>query len=118
MIKNKPVLGWTLYDWANSAFATTIMAAVLPVYYESVAGAGLGEGVATRYWANTQTIAALVVAFMAPILGASLKVSPAASNLAGPRASPISLVASEAPTIRRAIVPAATSVSPAPTVGA
>ena len=29
---------WAMYDWANSAFVTTIMAAVLPVYYASVAG--------------------------------------------------------------------------------
>ena len=27
------IRAWTMYDWANSAFATTIMAAVLPVYY-------------------------------------------------------------------------------------
>ncbi|NMC81128.1 MAG: MFS transporter, partial [Chloroflexi bacterium] len=32
----RAILAWTLYDWANSAFATTIMAAVLPVYYASV----------------------------------------------------------------------------------
>ena len=33
----------TLYDWANSAFATTILAAVLPVYYCQVAGRTLGS---------------------------------------------------------------------------
>ena len=32
------IRAWTLYDWANSAFATTILAAVLPVYYSQVAG--------------------------------------------------------------------------------
>ena len=29
------IRAWTLYDWANSAFATTILAAVLPIYYSS-----------------------------------------------------------------------------------
>jgi len=32
------ISAWTLYDWANSAFATTILAAVLPIYYSQVAG--------------------------------------------------------------------------------
>ncbi len=31
----RAIRAWTMYDWANSAFATTIMAAVLPVYYSS-----------------------------------------------------------------------------------
>jgi UMF1 family MFS transporter len=34
---------WCMYDWANSAFATTIMAAVLPTFYSEVAGANLGH---------------------------------------------------------------------------
>jgi len=31
------VWAWTMYDWANSAFATTILAAVLPIYFSQVA---------------------------------------------------------------------------------
>lgn len=31
------IFAWTMYDWANSAFATTIMAAVLPTFYSTVA---------------------------------------------------------------------------------
>ena len=31
--KPRSWLGWCLYDWANSAFATVILAAVLPVYF-------------------------------------------------------------------------------------
>ena len=37
--RRKIILSWCMYDWANSAFATTIMAAVLPFFYSSVAGA-------------------------------------------------------------------------------
>lgn len=59
-----------LYDFGNSAFATTIMAAVLPVYYSSVAGSGLEEGMATSYWGYSQSISVLIVAVLAPILGA------------------------------------------------
>ena len=59
-----------MYDWANSAFATTILAAVLPVYYEKVAGAGLEGNAAETYWANTQSIAMLCVALLSPLAGA------------------------------------------------
>lgn len=59
-----------MYDWANSAFATTVIAAVLPIYYSQVAGARLGANTATVYWAYTISIALLVTAFIAPIMGA------------------------------------------------
>ncbi len=64
------VVSWCLYDWANSAFAATIMAAVLPVFYSSVAGANLSKTEASSYWGYTNTIAMLIVAFCAPVLGA------------------------------------------------
>ena len=64
------IRAWTLYDWANSAFATTILAAVLPIYYSQVAGATLpSEAVATSYWSLTLSIALLITAILSPILG-------------------------------------------------
>jgi len=59
-----------MYDWANSAFATTIMGAVLPTFYSEVAGANLEPVQASGYWGYTNTIAMLLVAVAAPILGA------------------------------------------------
>ena len=56
------IRAWTMYDWANSAFATTIMAAVLPAFYSSVAGATLSPVQASSYWGYTNTIAMLLVA--------------------------------------------------------
>ena len=66
----KAINAWTMYDWANSAFATTIMAAVLPVYYSSVASKGLTPSDATANWAFTTSIALILVAILSPILGA------------------------------------------------
>jgi len=67
----KVVNAWCMYDWANSAFATTIMAAVLPTFYSEVACANLADKtLATAYWGYTTAIAMLIVAVMAPILGA------------------------------------------------
>lgn len=64
------IWAWTFYDWANSAFATTIMAAVLPVYYASVAGKYLEGNLATVYWAYTSSISLLIAALLSPVLGA------------------------------------------------
>jgi UMF1 family MFS transporter len=59
-----------LYDWANSAFATTILAAVLPIFYNDVAAVNLPDNVATSYWGYTQAIAMLIIALITPVLGA------------------------------------------------
>lgn len=59
-----------MYDWANSVFATTMLAAVMPIYYKDVAGAGLPGNTPENYWGYTQSIAMLCVAVMSPLLGA------------------------------------------------
>ena len=66
----RAIWAWTMYDWGNSAFATTIMAAVLPVYYSSVAAANLQPNIATAYWGYTTSLAALLAAIISPVLGA------------------------------------------------
>jgi len=64
------IRAWTMYDWANSAFATTIMAAVLPVYYSQVAGGTLpSAAIATAYWSTGLSISIFIVALLSPILG-------------------------------------------------
>ncbi|MEF3301600.1 MFS transporter [Paenibacillus sp. GYB003] len=65
------VRAWVMYDWANSAFATTMMAAVLPIFYSDVAASTLpNQQTATSYWGMTQSIAMLIVAVLTPVLGA------------------------------------------------
>jgi len=66
----RAINAWALYDWGNSAFATTIMAAVLPVYYSTVAAGNLEPNVATAYWGYTTAFSALIAAILSPILGA------------------------------------------------
>ena len=46
-LHKRAIRAWTMYDWANSTFATTIMAAVLPVYYSSVAASNLPAEIAS-----------------------------------------------------------------------
>ena len=59
-----------MYDWANSAFATTIIAAFLPIYYSQVAASQLPKVVATAYWGYTTAIALAIIAVLSPVLGA------------------------------------------------
>lgn len=67
---NRRIWAWTMYDWANSAFATTILAAILPVYFSQVAASTLpSPALATSYWSMGLSISLLIVALIAPILG-------------------------------------------------
>ena len=61
---------WAWYDWANSAFITTVVAAVFPIYYAKVAADGLGDATATFRYGIATTIALTAIAVLSPILGA------------------------------------------------
>ncbi len=63
------VRAWLMYDWANSAYATTVLAAVLPIFYSSVAASGLSENTAASYLAYTHAIGMALVALVSPLLG-------------------------------------------------
>jgi UMF1 family MFS transporter len=73
---NRAVRAWCLYDVGHSAFSTTIMAAVLPVYFATVAGAELDPDperarvLATSAWGYANSLAMAVVAVASPLLGA------------------------------------------------
>lgn len=64
------LVAWALYDWANSAFVTTILAAVFPIFYVRVAAAGLPPGRATVYYAVATAVGMATISLMAPPLGA------------------------------------------------
>jgi UMF1 family MFS transporter len=66
----KIINSWAMYDWANSAFATTIMAAVLPIYYSAISQPALTSSQSTAYWGYTNSVALLLIAIISPILGA------------------------------------------------
>ena len=80
-LERPEVRAWTMYDWANSAFSTTIITAVFPVYFTSVAGADLPAGEATRLLARTTTIALAISAVFAPVLGALADYAPVKKRL-------------------------------------
>ena len=77
MTKNdkKTIFGWCMYDWANSAYITTVVAALLPNYFALVIvgekGVQIGGTVfsATALWAAMASGAAFFVFLFAPVLG-------------------------------------------------
>ena len=68
---DRPLLGWAMYDWANSAFYTLIIASVYPVFFERYAAAGAEKGVATQRHALATFVALAIVAVLSPLLGAA-----------------------------------------------
>lgn len=77
----RQLAGWRLYDWANSAYVTTVAVAVLPAYFAGVVVGAAPEGgpaavsvtgglPATTLWGLAVGLAAALVFMLAPVLGA------------------------------------------------
>ena len=64
----KEIISWSLYDWANSAFATTVMAAFFPIFFSAYWSMGQDASVSTFFLGIANSIASLVVAALAPFL--------------------------------------------------
>jgi len=69
-LKRKRVISWALYDWANSAFATTVMAGFFPLFFKSFWAADLSPVESTAVIGTTNSLAGLFIMLLAPILGA------------------------------------------------
>jgi UMF1 family MFS transporter len=61
---------WAFYDWANSAFATTVMAGFFPLFYKSYWASSFLAQESTAILGTINSIAGLIIMFLAPILGA------------------------------------------------
>jgi len=70
VLLRRPVIAWALCDWANSAFATTVMAGFFPLYFKGYWNAGVAATESTFRLGLANTIASFAVALMAPIIGA------------------------------------------------
>ena len=61
---------WAWYDWANSVYFTTVITAVFPSFYSTYAAKGLEPAQASARFAFITTVSVLIIALLAPILGA------------------------------------------------
>ncbi|MFC1537270.1 MFS transporter [Gemmatimonadota bacterium] len=66
----KAIFGWTMYDWANSAFATTVMAGFFPIFFGEYWSTGVEKEVTTFRLGLVNSLSCIVVALSAPVLGA------------------------------------------------
>ena len=66
----KSILSWALYDWANSAFATTVMAGFFPLFFNAYWADPNNPAESTFFLGLANSTYAIIVALMAPFLGA------------------------------------------------
>ena len=69
VLRRKPVLYWALYDWANSAFATTVMAGFFPIFFKQYWSVG-NASLSTFRLGVANSVVGFVLAVLSPILGA------------------------------------------------
>jgi UMF1 family MFS transporter len=68
--QKRSIWGWALYDWANSAFTTTVMAVFFPILFKQYWNQGIDVNISTFRLGLGNALASLVVAASAPVLGA------------------------------------------------
>jgi UMF1 family MFS transporter len=68
--EKKAIWGWAMYDWANSAFATTVMAGFFPVFFKQYWSYGVDVNMSTARLGFGNAVAGILLAVMAPVLGA------------------------------------------------
>ncbi len=74
---SKQIRGYCMYDWAKSAFETSVTVAILPAWFAYLfleangisVSTGLGEMTSDTFWAWAMTGAALLVAVLSPGFG-------------------------------------------------
>ncbi len=69
-LHNRTVFSWALYDWANSAFATAVLAGFFPIFFKSWWSADLAATESTFRLGLANSLASTVIVILAPVLGA------------------------------------------------
>ena len=67
---SKKAWKWAFYDWANSGFATTVMAGFFPIFFKSYWAGNLDAAESTFVIGSVNSLIGLLIAISAPILGA------------------------------------------------
>lgn len=69
-VNRKAIFGWAMYDWANSAYATTVMAGFFPVFFKQFCCFGVDAVTSTALLGFANSFAGILIALSAPLLGA------------------------------------------------
>lgn len=68
-MRDRKVFSWAMYDWANSAFSTTVMAGFFPLFFKQYWSAGADAVVTTAKLGTTLSVSSLLIAILSPTLG-------------------------------------------------
>jgi len=68
--KNKQILSWAMYDWANSAYATIVLAGFFPLFFKQFWSAQNTASESTFQLGVANALASMVIVMLAPALGA------------------------------------------------
>lgn len=68
--RTRSQLSWAFYDWANSAFATTVMAGFFPLFFKQYWSQGTEATVSTFWLGLGNSAASFFILLLAPLLGA------------------------------------------------
>ena len=74
-ITKKQIYSWAFYDWANSAFATTVIAGFFPIFFKSFWAGDLSPSESSAWLGTANSISGLAIVFIAPFLGALADIS-------------------------------------------
>lgn len=69
-IDRRQVISWSLYDWANSAYATTVMAGFFPIFFKQYWSVDTDVTQSTFHLGVANSLASVLIAALAPVLGA------------------------------------------------
>ncbi|MDD3044299.1 MAG: MFS transporter [Candidatus Delongbacteria bacterium] len=67
---NKESLSWALYDWANSAYATTVLAVFFPLFFNEFWSAGEDTTVTTARLGIATSATGIILMILSPVTGA------------------------------------------------
>ena len=66
----KDILGWALYDWANSAYATVVVAVFFPLMFSNYWFVGSASANTTTPLGIANSVTSMMIVLLAPVLGA------------------------------------------------
>ena len=78
---SKEVKAWISYDMGNSAFATTVVAAFFPIFYNQYWASNIDSILSAEYLSWTLVISNVALLFTAPLIGAITDISKTTKSL-------------------------------------
>ncbi len=70
MNEKRSIYAWAMYDWANSAYATTVMAGFFPLFFKEFYSSSADVTVSTAQLGFANALSSIVIVLIAPLLGA------------------------------------------------